>query len=178
MEEAWALRARERLCAAARNWLDVYGRLPVHAGIENFEEHDPAAENEDDPVFCSDYDWLSGESRHHYIRNFSAVYLSASSYPEQNYLVQLRRFYTPNIWHAWERVVESEILPLMKEIRETLPGTRRGREIIRKVKAVVAPWSIPRPWPAVRTKRKCNMKVFASAPSRRCQAAETQAVTA
>jgi hypothetical protein len=177
MEEAWALRARERLCAAARDWLDVYGLLPVHVGLDDFEKYNPDAENADDPVPCADFDWLSTEFRCHDIRNFSAVYLRASAWPNQNYIAELRRYHTRNIRHAWERVVDAEILPLMAMIQEERVYTTPWRELIKQVKAVVAPWSIPRPWPVGRMHRK-NATDASSARVHRFETSEVQTATA
>jgi hypothetical protein len=177
MEEAWALRARERLCAAARDWLDVYRILPVHAGITDFAKHNPEAENEDDPVPCADFDFLSGEYRCHLIRNFSSAYRAASIYPDQNYIVELRRYHTENIRRAWERVVDAEILPLMAMIREEKVYRAPWRDLIKQVKAIVVPWSIPKPWPAGRMEWS-NTTNAPSARVCRFNTSEVRAVTA
>lgn len=154
MEQAWAMREREQLCAKTRNWLDAYGILPVHVGLDDLEKHNPDAENADDPVPCADFDWLSNEFRCHDIRNFSAVYRRASAWPEQNFIAELRRFHTNNIRNAWQQLTDGQILPQMEEIREAGAYSSRGREMIRRIKAIIGPWSIPRPWPLEKKERK------------------------
>lgn len=154
MEKAWDIRKRERLCEKARCWLDLYGIPPGLAGITDFERHDPDAANEDDPVPAVDCDWFSGELRVHHVRNFPSVYARASLWPDQNYVAELRRFHTDNIRNAWDRVVNIQLLPLMEKIKKEGYNKKPGRELIREVKARIAPWSISQPWPAVSVERK------------------------
>lgn len=166
MERAWAVKGRERLCAISREFLHAFCILPEHAGIA-FERHDPAAENPDDPVPSADCDWISGEFLIRDVRNFPAVYARASLWPQQNYVVELRRFHTKNVQRAWQSVVEGEILPLMAEIREKQICTAPRRDLVMRVKTLLSPWSISRPWPSPRMERKSAMKAVLRAPSRR-----------
>jgi hypothetical protein len=172
MERAWAVKGKERLCAISRGFLHVFCVLPEHAGID-FERHDPAAENPDDPVPSADCDWLSGEFLIRDVRNFPAVYARASLWPRQNYVAELRRFHTKNVWCVWERVVDGEIIPLMAKIKEERIYRAPWRELVRQVKTLLAPWSIPRQWPMKRVERTGATRVVLRAPNRLHGAGET-----
>jgi hypothetical protein len=176
MEQAWAVKGKERLCAISRDFLHMFCVLPQQVGI-HFERHDPAAENPDDPVPSADCDWLSGEFLVRDVRNFPTLYARASLWPQQNIVVELKRFYTDNIRCAWKTVVDAEILPQMEKIREERSYTAPWRDLIKEAKALLAPWSIPRPWPAGRMERK-NATDAPSARGRRIKTSEVQAVTA
>jgi hypothetical protein len=175
MEQAWALRKQEILCATRRVWLDAYGLLPEHIGID-IERHDPELENPADPVPIVDFDWLSGEFRCHSIKYFAAVYDLAGQWPCQNYVAELRRFHTNNVKLAWDRVVETKILPTMDRIRDERAYSAPWRELVQQAKVLIAPWSLARPWPAKKKERKKQRERVKEFPSaRRC---DNQAATA
>ena len=153
MEEAWAMRGREILCAKGRNWVDLFCLLPEQVGV-SFELHDPDRRNLEDRVFCADCDWLSGEFRSHYIRHFPAVYQRCSASPEDNYMVELRHYRTENIRSAWQQLVDRQILPLMEAVTKAGASTRRGRKMIQQIKDLISPWSIPHPWPHAANEKK------------------------
>jgi hypothetical protein len=146
MEGAWTMRAREILCAKARNWVDLFGLLPEQVGV-SLELHDPGRRNLEDLVFCADCDWLSGEFRSHYIMHFPAVYQRCASWPDQNYMAELRCLRTENIKNTWQQLIADQIYPLMERIKKEGFNKVPGRELICEVKKRIAPWTIPRPWP-------------------------------
>jgi hypothetical protein len=69
-------------------------------------------------------------------------------------MVELRRYHTKNVWAAWQQLVEAQILPLMDEIRVSGAYSARGQEMIRQIKTIIGPWSVPRPWPLIKKGRK------------------------
>jgi hypothetical protein len=176
MEQAWAVKGKERLCAISREFLHTLCFLPEHAGID-YERNDPAAENPDDAVPSASCDWLSGEFLIRDVRNFPTLYARASLWPYQNFVVELRRFYTDNVRCAWKTVVDADILPLMGKVQEERVYTAPWRELIKQVKAHIAPWSIPRPWPAGRMEW-INTTNDPSSRIRRFKTSEVRAVTA
>jgi hypothetical protein len=154
MEDAWDMRGKEILCARARDWVDLYEVLPEHVGIRDFDQHNPDRKNLADPVPCADCDWLSGEFRSHAVPYFPVVYQRCASWPEQNYMVELRCLRTENIKNTWQQLIADQIYPLMDRIKKEGFNKAPGRELICEVKKRIAPWTIPRPWPDEANEKK------------------------
>jgi hypothetical protein len=160
MEDSWKLMYQELSLCDVRPWIDFLGVMPGDVGVDMFGRHNlDTIRQENRDVFCAYFNWVSGRHECTIVENFLQTYRRYGSvYPEQKYFVQLRTRYTDNIRNEWRKILHGQILPLMEEIRRAGVYSDRGCELIQRAKDLIAPWSIPRPWPPeiVKKKRRRN----------------------
>jgi hypothetical protein len=160
MEESWNLMYRELLLGDVCPWIDFLGVLPDDAGVDMLGRHNlDTVRRENRDVLCANFNWVSGRYECTIVENFLQMYRRyGTTYPEQKYFVQLRTFFTDNVRNEWRKILHGQILPLMEEIKRAGVYSDRGRELIQRATDLVAPWSVPRPWPPeiVKKKRRRN----------------------